>query len=174
LKRTDSWWLLAYPIYQLIGTIRHEGCHALAAVWEGAHITKVVVLPSHLPNVGFEWGYVNWTGGHIDWIPTAAPYLNDLMIFAFFLWFYARKPRLPRWVWLNGFVFGFVSPILDLGSNYRKALSAHRGDAYVLMSFFPHWAVHAAFAGSLALVCMGTWVTIREFNREDALKLRSP
>jgi hypothetical protein len=32
LKKTDLLWLLAYPIYQIIGTIRHEGSHALAGL----------------------------------------------------------------------------------------------------------------------------------------------
>jgi hypothetical protein len=173
LKRRDALWLLAYPIYQFIGTVRHEGCHALAAVLEGARITKVVLLPSRNPEGGILWGYVNWRGGNVDWFPTAAPYLNDLLIFVFFLWFYARKPRLPRWVWLNGFVLGFVSPILDLGFNYRKVLTGRHGDVYALMSYFPHPAVHVAFAGSLALVCLGTWFVLKEFNREDALRPQS-
>ena len=31
----DWIWLFAYPAYQIIGTIRHEGSHALAVVMEG-------------------------------------------------------------------------------------------------------------------------------------------
>jgi hypothetical protein len=39
LQKRDMLWILAYPIYQIIGTIRHEGSHALVALLEGARVT---------------------------------------------------------------------------------------------------------------------------------------
>ena len=57
MKKTDLWWLLAWPVYQLVGTARHELSHAVVAVWHGARITQIEVLPSFQPE-GFRWGYV--------------------------------------------------------------------------------------------------------------------
>ena len=47
LKREDLLWLLAYPLYQIIGTIRHEASHALLA-WllpEVDPVHKVTIIP---------------------------------------------------------------------------------------------------------------------------------
>jgi hypothetical protein len=46
MKRKDLLWALAYPVYQIIGTLRHEGSHALAAMAEGAKVTKSVFWPN--------------------------------------------------------------------------------------------------------------------------------
>jgi hypothetical protein len=43
-QRSDLFWLLAYPLYQVIGTTRHEASHAVA-MEEGATIAQFVVLP---------------------------------------------------------------------------------------------------------------------------------
>ena len=54
MKRKDLLWFLAYPVYQTIGTLRHEGSHALAAMAEGAEVTKLVFWPS-FSNGRFYW-----------------------------------------------------------------------------------------------------------------------
>ena len=46
MKKKDFLWLLLYPVYQTIGTFRHEGSHALAAMAEGAEVTQFVFWPS--------------------------------------------------------------------------------------------------------------------------------
>ena len=56
MKRKDLLWGPAYPVYQIIGTIRHEGSHALAATAEGARVTNFVFWPS-FDLGGFQWGY---------------------------------------------------------------------------------------------------------------------
>jgi len=33
LQKRDLLWILAYPIYQIIGTIRHEGSHLLLCLY---------------------------------------------------------------------------------------------------------------------------------------------
>ena len=79
LKKIDLLWLLAFPLYLIAGTLRHEGSHALAAVLHGAAIQQFVFWPSW---VGGQliWGYVNYTGSD-TWYIMAAPYLIDLLTF---------------------------------------------------------------------------------------------
>ncbi|HXZ95421.1 MAG TPA: hypothetical protein VEG28_05905 [Dehalococcoidia bacterium] len=46
MQKNDLVWLLAYPIYQIMGTFRHEGSHALAAMAKRAKVTKFVFWPA--------------------------------------------------------------------------------------------------------------------------------
>src|ERR1700730_3496770 len=81
-QKSDFLWLFAYPLYQGIGTARHEGSHALVALIEGAKIEQLVVLPSTVGGQ-FLWGYASWSGP-TDWVPLAAPYLCDLLTYLLF------------------------------------------------------------------------------------------
>lgn len=45
LKKADLLWLLAYPLYQIIGTIRHEASRALMAWLEGSAFTNLCFGP---------------------------------------------------------------------------------------------------------------------------------
>ena len=94
MKRKDLLWILAYPVYQIIGTIRHEGSHALAAMAEGAEAKKFVFWPNF--DLGrFHWGYVDW--GYSTWFATAAPYFCDLItFFVALLIILEAKPRRRR------------------------------------------------------------------------------
>lgn len=94
LKNTDLLWLLGWPVYQFFGTVRHELSHAAVAVWQGAHITKIEFFPS-FQTEGFLWGYVNWTGGHVNSLVAVTPYLGDFFVFLLFLpiCLYATRPR---------------------------------------------------------------------------------
>jgi hypothetical protein len=71
-QKSDMLWLLAYPLYQVIGTVRHEGSHALVALVEGAKIEQFVVLPSIVganfcgatyPGLGQQIGFLRWLNG---------------------------------------------------------------------------------------------------------------
>jgi hypothetical protein len=55
MKRRDLLWSLAYPVYQIIGTIRHEGSNALAATAEGVEVKKFVFWPN-VDLEHFSWG----------------------------------------------------------------------------------------------------------------------
>ena len=165
MKKIDLLWLLALPIYQVIGTARHELSHAAAAVLEGAHVAEVRVLPSIDPVTGFLWGYVRWGGGHPTWVTTPAPYFCDLLVFAVFVPLCVLIPRMPRWLWLNCFVIGVASPLLDAVYNYQKVFTRRYGDVNELMTVFPEVAVHATFLGLIALFCLGSWAAIRAFRR---------
>lgn len=56
------WWVwlvqaLLYPVYQTVGTLKHEGAHALAAMVDGRGIDRFVFWPQR--DLGFfTWGYV--------------------------------------------------------------------------------------------------------------------
>lgn len=161
LGKADLWWLLGYPIYQTLGTIRHEGSHALAAMLQGAHIIKFQAFPSILRGGRFFWGYVIYDGGHTTWFTIAAPYLCDLLTLPLFSWLALRYRRMPHWLWVNVFVLGVLSPFANLLYNYQNALIRHRGDVFELLARLPHWAVHASFLAAIALLGAGTWGTIR-------------
>lgn len=74
--------LLAYPIYQIISTIRHEGAHALVARSFGASIIEFRFLP-HRREGKFFWGYARWSVG-LDRDQTRlvllAPYMVDVLL----------------------------------------------------------------------------------------------
>lgn len=152
MKKTDLWWLCGYPVYQVIGTIRHEMSHALGAVLQGATLTEISVLPSLHPQWGFFWGYVRWVGGHADWLTAAAPYFCDLIVAAACVPLCLRLRRLPRWLWLNLFILGLLSPFFNLAYNYLKVLLLHRGDVAHILAELPDVPVHLAFVAALLLV----------------------
>jgi hypothetical protein len=54
MTKRDAPWLLALPIYRIIGTARHEGSHALVALLHGATITEFRILPFVHPDRG-DW-----------------------------------------------------------------------------------------------------------------------
>ena len=56
--QADLLWLTAYPIYQLVGTFRHEASHALAVLLQGAKSREFVFWPMIQEAQGFKWGYM--------------------------------------------------------------------------------------------------------------------
>jgi hypothetical protein len=112
LRLTDLWWLLAYPLYQTFGTIRHEGSHAVAAKLEGADVTKFVPYPQTQTG-RFTWGYTEWSGGSPGWFTDAAPYLVDLLWFALFFFLLTRIRWTNHLIWLNLAIIGLLSPLVN-------------------------------------------------------------
>jgi hypothetical protein len=164
MKKTDLWWLLAWPFYQLVGTARHELCHAAIAAFQGARITEIRVLPS-FRHEGFLWGYVTWTGGHTDWLVTAAPYLCDLALFLIFLPLCLLATRAPRWLWINALIIGLLSPLIDTAANYSKLFRRTTGDVNELAAQFPPAAIHLLFLAVLLFYLIGVWFAWRAYNR---------
>lgn len=161
LRKSDLWWLLGYPIYQTVGTIRHEGSHALAAMLQGADIIKFQAFPSIVRGGRFFWGYVIYDGGHPTWLTIAAPYLCDLLTMPLISWMVLRNRSMPHWLFVNVFVLGVLSPLANTLFNYLNAVIRHRGDVFELLAGLPHWAVHTAFLAAIVLLGAGNWVTIR-------------
>jgi hypothetical protein len=155
MKRKDFLWILAYPVYQTIGTIRHEGSHALAAMAEGAKVTKFVFWPNFdLGNL--RWGYVNWDGS-TTWFTTAAPYFCDLItFFVSLLVILEVKPR-RRWLWFNVLIIGVVSSLVNSAYNYFGGLRGSFDDVGELLRVLNPVAVHLYFAVTLVLYAWGIY-----------------
>jgi hypothetical protein len=134
-------WLFAYPAYQIVGTFRHEASHALSVLLEGGRVTKFVFWPTW--DRGFFWGYVQWAG-KASWVTSAAPYLVDLLTFVIFYFVCTRTRVKSHWFWVNLYIIGLVSPLINSG--YRYGSNFFRtGDLTSVMKAVPPAAVHAYF-----------------------------
>jgi hypothetical protein len=158
LKKTDLLWLLAYPLYQIIGTLRHEGSHALAAVLNGATIRQFVVLPS-IVNGRLLWGYVDYTGDG-TWLITAAPYLIDLLTFAVCFAWLMRVHFSRHAVWLNVVIVGLISPLINSAYNYNGRVSPGNDVAQLLRVLPADW-IQAYFAITLLMYLVGLILIFR-------------
>jgi hypothetical protein len=155
MKRKDLLWGLAYPVYQTIGTIRHEGSHALAAMAEGAKVTKFVFWPN-FDLGGFQWGYVGWDGS-TTWFTTTAPYFCDLItFFVALLVILEVKPR-RRWLWFNILIIGMLSPLVNSAYSYFGGLHGSFNDVGELLWALNPIAVHLYFAVTLVFYAWGLY-----------------
>lgn len=159
MRKTDWLWVLAYPIYQVIGTIRHESGHALAAWIQGAKITKFVFLPG-IRNGQLYFGYVNWEGA-TNWVTTAAPYFLDLVTFLIFFTITFRGKFKRYWLWINIVIFGVISPLLNSGYQYIKPGLSPRSDIGWLLKNLPAGWVHIYMSLTLLLYLGGTNLLFR-------------
>jgi len=155
MKKKDFLWLLLYPVYQTIGTFRHEGSHALAAMAEGAEVTQFVFWPTFY-NGRLFWGYVSWDGS-TTWVTTAAPYFCDLFIALVALLIVLKaKPR-RRWLWFNILIIGMLSPFINSAFNYSCGLAWGRNDVGELLGVLDPVAVHLYFILTLLLYAWGAY-----------------
>jgi peptidase M50B-like protein len=153
-QKSDLWWVLAFPLYELLTTARHEVSHALVALLEGAHIEKFVIFPS-LVDGHFLAGYVLWSGS-TDWVPIAAPYLGDLITYVLCFVLCTRLCFRRHWVWVNLLILGLLSPLVNSGYNYVVTPLLRPGtDVEWLLHALPPWAVHAYFCVTLTLYLLG-------------------
>jgi len=153
MKRKDLWWLLAYPAYQLIGTIRHEASHAIAAWIQGATITEFVFWPTQRG-----WGYVTWQGPVTNGV-TAAPYLSDLLTFALgFTVSMAFVFSYKRWIWLNLVVLGTLSPLINSAYNYWGGLRGSDNDVGKLLEAMHPTLIHGYFLVTIAVYALGIFL----------------
>lgn len=152
--KKDLRWLLAFPVYAIIATIMHEGSHALAAIAEGARITKFEFWPTSFPPVRF--GYVGWHGS-TTWFTMAATYFCDLIIFLVALLIVLEaKPR-RRWLWLNILIIGMATPFLNSALNYGTWLAGHQNDIGKLLRDLDPVAVHLYFVLTILLYAWGLY-----------------
>lgn len=144
LRLTDLWWLLAYPLYQTFGTIRHEGSHALAAKLEGADVTNFVWYPQ-TETGRFTWGYTEWTGS-TGWFTDAAPYLGDLIWFTGFFFIVTRIRWRNHLVWLNLMIVGLLSPLVNSFSQWMAGIfGSDQTDVHKWLVADPDAIVHLYF-----------------------------
>ncbi len=155
MKKKDFLWCLLYPVYQTIGTLRHEGSHALAAMMEGAKVTEFVFWPE-LRNGVLYWGYVGWDGA-TTWFTTAAPYFCDLIVFfVALLIIVGARPR-RRWLWLNILIIGVLSPLVNSAYNYSGGVTGGHNDVFELLQVLDPIAVHTYFGVTLLLYAWGMY-----------------
>jgi hypothetical protein len=149
----DLLWVFAYPIYQVIGTFRHESGHAIAALLFGGRIKEFVFLPTE----GY-WGYVHWDGPH-NLVTAGAPYLLDLLTFLIFFAVCMRIRFRRRWVWLNLVIVGVVSPLVNSAYNCRQ--NPGRGnDVTVLLKDGNAVMVQAYFILTISLYIVGLYILL--------------
>lgn len=154
-------------MYFFVGTLRHEGSHALAAILLGGDVTRFVFWPQR--DLGFvTFGYVYYVGDR-SWVVTAAPYIMDLVLFAVGVLLCRRLRNGPHWLWVNVLIFTALSSLLDSMWNYRPQ-EFPRNDVAALLHRLPDAIVHGWFFGTLALYAVGVLVivgTIRPGERES-------
>jgi len=158
LRFSDLLWLLAYPVYQILGTLRHEGSHAIAAVLQGAKITEFVFWPT-MRERGLYWGYVNFLE-ETNWLVLAAPYFMDLVTFVLFFVICMRIRFRRKWIWLNLIIIGMISPFVNSLYNYLGSKNSYN-DVGRLFADLPRGIIHGYFILTLIFYVVGIWVTFR-------------
>jgi Peptidase M50B-like len=155
MKKKDFLWLLAYPVYQTIGTFRHEVSHALAAMAEGAEVTQFVFWPNFRDGKVL-WGHVAYEGS-TTWFTTAAPYFCDLLVFfvALFIILEARPQR--RWLWLNILIIGMLSSLVNSAYNYFDGLARSFNDIGELVGILDPVAVRLYFTLTMLFYAWGVY-----------------
>lgn len=127
------WHLIAYPLYQIAGTFRHEGAHAAEVTWHGGVIVQFKILP-HFYRGAFYWGRVRWVYPiSVDAATRVlkAPYYVNAACIAWGL-VLARGVQLGI-VEMNhlarfGLIMLLVSPAIDTLYNLWKWLAKGTGD----------------------------------------------
>jgi hypothetical protein len=148
MKKRDLLWIFAYPLYQIIGTFRHEAGHALVALFEGNTIDKFVFWPTSRG-----WGYVVWDGPSTV-ANIAAPYILDLLTFLLFFLVCMVFVFRRRWVWINAVAIGIISPLVNSAYNYEGGLGSNN-DVGWLLKRIPPGIVHTYFWFTILAYAVG-------------------
>jgi hypothetical protein len=149
MRKRDLLWILAYPLYQLIGTFRHEASHALIVLASGGEVTEF----SFWPTSGY-WGYIRYEGEPPPILMDAAPYLVDALTFLVFFLICMTLLFKWRWLWINLIAIGIVSPLVNSAYNYVVGLNSNNDVGDLLASIPPPW-VHAYFWLTLSAYLLG-------------------
>lgn len=168
MRKRDWWWLLGLPIYQTIGTVRHEAGHALMALGLGRAVTDFVFFPGINQEGQLYFGYMRYTGlSH--WLITSGPYLQDVLTFLVFFVITMRLPFKRHWLWLNLVIFGLISPLVNSAYQYLKPLIGMTGDVPFLFDELPAIVVHGYFMLTLSLYLAGLVAVFRRSRHIQSL-----
>lgn len=127
------WWvhILLYPLYQVLGTIRHELSHAFSAIWHGADVEEVRVIP-HRRDGKLYFGYVAWVGDLTDEQRVKvymAPYFTATLFMALWVamltvdWTHEGFHAFAVWT-----ILCLVSPLVDILYNAFRGVFYGSGD----------------------------------------------
>ncbi len=123
--------LLLYPVYQVLGTIRHEFAHVLAALFQGVEVLEVRVFPSRIEGKWY-WGFVRVDpNARLSRWFFGAPYLVSALTIALG---FAVVPYLTGHEWLAAVIFCWASPALDTLWNLCKWWFKDTGDFKQIVS----------------------------------------
>ena len=161
MHKRDWWWLLGLPIYQTIGTIRHEAGHALMALAMGGKVTEFVIFPGLTANGQLYFGYMRYDGPS-HWLIIAGPYILDILTFVIFFAITMRLPFKHHWLWLNLVIFGVISPLVNSSYQYLKPLIGMQGDVPILFTKLPNNLIHAYFILTLGLYAAGVVMVFKQ------------
>ena len=125
--------ILCYPIYQILGTIRHECSHAIACWLSGVRVKSIKVIP-HRHEGSFYWGRImynmddfhNFTV-HICLAPYYVAVVHALAFGALGAYGVLEKIENPHLFAFVAMVL-LISPIADLLYNICKYLFKGSGD----------------------------------------------
>jgi hypothetical protein len=159
VRRSDLWWLLLFPVYQVIGTARHEAGHALVAWAEGARVDGFVVLPTRVAGVLY-WGFTLWDGP-TDWLAAAAPYLLDALTVTVFFPLIRYARRWPHPVRMALVAVGMLSPLVNSAYQYVLYFVRPTNDVGVVGVSVPHFFIHAWFLITLPLYVWAILASLR-------------
>ena len=165
LKKTDLWWLLGWPIYQLLGTARHELSHALVAALQAQGLRESRFSARFSRKVSYGDTSHGPAGTRMRLV-IAAPYLGDIAVFLLFLPLCMFATRIPRWLWINCFILGLLSPFIDTAANYSKLFRRSAGDVNELVSQFSPFLVHSLFLGVMIFYLVGMRRVWRVYHRD--------
>ncbi len=113
------WHLLAYPLYQILGSLRHELSHAVVVWCTGGRVTSFCFWPGMLDG-RFFWGYIRFE--YPEGIDSTkyrrkigvAPYILDLILVA--SWVVMTRLVDPEFMSLDNHLFLFATMAMLVSS----------------------------------------------------------
>ncbi len=142
--------LLLMVIVVLWTTIRHEASHAAAALYQGAEIKTINLLPGIHAELGFYFGYVEHTG-NVTWLTASAPFLADILLLILGFILLWKITHENHW-FIYIVIFAIISPLADLIYAYQSGLWRKGTDVANLFQEIANWSVHLFF---LILITLG-------------------
>lgn len=133
--QSAPWWLWVvnialYPVYQVLGTLKHEGAHALAAKAQGLNVLDFRFLPFR-EGGSWYWGYTRFDG-QPNKTTILAPYYADALVFivGVVLFFEVKEEWWSAHISLffPCFILMLILPLIDVLYNLGKWMIKDRGD----------------------------------------------
>lgn len=148
-------YVLWLPALGLWGTFMHEGAHAIAAVIQGATLTRFHIMPGW--DLGyFTFGYMSYdapSGGLDGALVSVAPVLGAVVTATLGAIVIGRFGR-EHWHWKSAYIFVYLLPLVD-ASMAVSGLFARRRASDLYKALAGHEAPVAVAA--VVLLALATW-----------------